>query len=251
MPITQVKVMREEGESLSPARFGPREIADMKKTMGSRTFVAQCQQDPTAEAGNILKRQWWKRWKELPSGFDIMVTSWDMAFKETQAGSYVVGQVWARRGSNFYLIDQVRQRMDFSETLVAFENLAKRYPLATGHLVEDKANGPAIMSALQNRISGIIAVEPQGSKIARAQAVSPIIEAGNVHIPDENTCGWVLDFVEECAGFRGEDGEINDQVDTATQAIHWLSQARAFTKDDLVDDRTFVDDDDTIGGFNE
>lgn len=250
-PVTGRIVERQAGEIMNPHRYGEKEVSDLRQAMGSRTFASQSQQNPTAEVGNIIKRQWWKRWTVLPSGFDIVITSWDMTFKETEEGSYVVGQVWGKQGSKFYLIAQVRQRMDFAESLLSVQNLARMHPIATGHLVEDKANGPAIISALQGKVSGIIPIEPHGSKMARAQAVSPIIEAGDVFIPDDSTCAWASDFVEECAAFRGESGELNDQVDAATQAIYWLSQARQFTQADLVDERSFIDDGDVTGGFSE
>jgi predicted phage terminase large subunit-like protein len=250
LPVSKREIIREENSILNPSRYGRKECDDLKQIMGTRTFTAQCQQNPTAEIGNILKRSWWKRWKVLPSGFNFLVTSWDMSFKETESGSYVVGQVWGRRGADYFLLAQTRQRMDFTDALNALINLSRQYPLATGHLVEDKANGPAIISALQGKISGIVPIEPHGSKIARAQAVSPIVEAGNVHLPDESTCAWVADFIEECAAFTGGDGEINDQVDAATQALFWMSQARLIDASELADEGSFIEDSNFGGGFS-
>ena len=126
---------------------------------------------------------------------------------------------------------------------------AARWPRAITKLIEAKANGPAIISALQGKVSGIIPIEPHGSKVSRAQAVSPIVEAGNVYIPDESTCAWVPDFIEECAAFTGQDGEINDQVDATTQALFWMSQARLIDTSELADEGSFIDSDNLGGGF--
>ena len=45
--------------------------------------------------------------------FDELMLSWDMTFKDTKGTDCVVGQVWMRRGADAYLLDQVRDRMDF------------------------------------------------------------------------------------------------------------------------------------------
>ena len=64
---------------------------------------------------------------------------------------------------------------------------------------------------------GIIAVAPEGGKVARAAAVSPGIEAGNVYLPHAQIAPWVTGFIEECAAFPN--GAHDDQVDAATQAL--------------------------------
>lgn len=251
-PISKRTVEREPGELLNESRHGQKEVDDLKRTMGTRTFVAQAQQNPTSEIGNILKRQWWKYYSVLPSGFDLIVSSWDMSFKETEDGSYVVGQLWGKRNADYYLIAQKRQRCDFAEALQMVVLMAQQHPEARAHLVEDKANGPAIISALQKKISGLIPVPPIGSKIARAQAVSPIVEAGNVYLPEPGLNAWVADFIEECAAFKGTSGEINDQVDSFTQALNWFHSAMLIDKSELMDDGvSFIGDDpdDSVGGF--
>lgn len=218
--------------------------------MGPLIFAREMQNERMDETTTILKRTYWKFYTELPTGFDIVVTSWDMTFKDTKSGSFVVGQVWARRGGDFYLLPiMIRARMDFVESLKCVENLARQHPAAVGHLVEDKANGPAVMSMLARKIPGLVAILPHGSKVARAVAITPPLAAGNVFIPDVSIAPWVTDFVEECAKFRGNDNEINDQVDTATQAIIYLLQTR-YADTETDDGETFMDlDGMNAGGF--
>ena len=143
-----------------------------------------------------------------------------MTFKDTAGTDMVVGQVWMRRGANAYLLDQVRDRMDFVRTLREFRVLAARWPQALAKLVEDKANGPAVIAMLNSRVAGIIPDEPHGSKEARASAVSPLIEARNVWLPAPELAPWVGDFVEECAAFPT--GAHDDQVDAMSQALNRL-----------------------------
>lgn len=227
--------------------------------MGPIIFAREQQNERLDDTTTILKRSQWKYYTELPSGFDIVVTSWDMTFKETKSGSYVVGQIWGRRGADFYLFPiMVRERMGFSDALIAVLNLAAQVKsvyhfVAQGHLVEEKANGSAVMSMLNKKLSGLVAILPHGSKVARAAAITPSLSAGNIHIPDKSIAPWVVDFVEECAKFRGADSEINDQVDTATQGVNYLLQTRYIgPEDEMEEDEGFIDSEsDEVGSFSE
>ena len=213
---------KETGELLWPERFGPPEIQDLKLRLGSYAAAGQLQQRPSPAEGGIFKRHWWRRYESIEDlrRMDTIIQSWDLAFKDTSNSSFVVGQVWARVGAYFLLIDQVRAKMTFPETLRAFRELNAKYPQCQVKLVEDKANGPALIQTLQREIPGIVAVEPAGSKEARAHAVSWLIEAGNVYLPQPSIAPWIDDFIEECAAFPK--GAYTDQVDCCTQALSRL-----------------------------
>jgi len=111
--------------------------------------------------------------------------------------------------------------MDFPSTLMTFRAFTQKHPNSRGKLIEDKANGPAVIATLRREISGIIPVNPQGGKEARAAAVSPYAEAGNIYLPDPKVNPWVWDFIEELAGFPA--GANDDMVDCTSQAIHYLA----------------------------
>ena len=84
-------------------------------------------------------------------------------------------------------------------------------------LIEDKANGSAVIQMLSREIQGILPVNPEGGKVARASAVSPLIEAGNIFLPHPLHAPSVNDFIEECAAFPN--AAHGDQVDAMTQAL--------------------------------
>lgn len=218
-PVSQKKFVREPGDILHSERQGEAEVEDLKISMGTRAFMAQAQQNPTSEQASLVKRSWWKFWTARPEGADITIQSWDFTFKETKKGSYVVGQVWKKRKAQKFLMDQIRARMDFPEMLTAMINLSLKWPEAVLKLVEEAANGPAIIATLQTKIPGIVPVKPIGSKRSRAsaQAVAPQIEAGNVLLPAD--APWVNDYIEEWAAFKGEGDVSNDQVDATSQAL--------------------------------
>ncbi len=217
---------REIGEPLWPD-FGFDEswAEETKRSVGSRTWSALYQQRPSPEEGEMFKRSWWNYYNVLPDSFDEIIQSWDMSFKDNDDNDFVVGQVWGRKGANKYLIDMVRDRMNFPTTLQSVLNLSARYPKAYVKLIEDKANGPAVIAMLKNKVPGLIPVNPDGGKVARAAAASAEAEAGNIYLPSPELAPWVHDFVEECAAFPN--GANDDQVDCFTQAINrWTSSPK-------------------------
>src|ERR1019366_6732851 len=143
------------------------------------------------------------------------IQSWDCAFKDLKTSDFVVGQVQARLGSRRYLLDQVRSRLDMPGTVQAIRTMSAKYPNSGAKLVEDKANGPAVIQTLKLEISGLIEVNPEGGKVSRANAVAPAVEAGDWFLPHPGIAPWVLDFIEECASFPN--GAHDDQVDAWSQ----------------------------------
>jgi predicted phage terminase large subunit-like protein len=209
---------RELGEALWPGKYDLDRLAEIKQTIGSRDWAALYQQRPTVEGGNIIQRAWWQYYESPPARFDEVIQSWDLTFKKTDAADYVVGQVWGRKGADKYLLDQVRAQMGFVDTVRAIHAMARKWPQAHRKLIEDKANGSAVIDAIKKEVMGVIPVQPEGGKESRAHAVSPQIEAGNVHLP--KWAPWVQDYVEEWANFPN--GKNDDMVDSTTQALNHL-----------------------------
>src|SRR5205085_9399959 len=149
-----------------------------------------------------------------------LLASWDMTFKDTQGTDFVVGQVWGRIGVDCYLLDQVRARMDFPATCQAVRQLNAVWPQLILNVVEDKANGPAVIASLRRYVPALVPEEPQGSKTARAAAVSPLVEGRNVYLPAPEIAPWIGDFIEEHAAFPT--GAHDDQVDGTSQALNRL-----------------------------
>ncbi|PTK37723.1 phage terminase large subunit [Staphylococcus hominis] len=188
--------------------------------VGSRTWASLYQQRPAPEQGGIFKREWFNFFNTQPARYDDMLISWDMTFKDSTASDYVVGQVWLKKGADFYCIDQVRDQMDFTQSLQAVINLKNKYPRCRRILIEDKANGPAIISTLKNRVSGIVPITPRESKEARAYAVTPFFEAGNVHFKQDIRS--LNDTIEEMVAFPA--ASHDDTVDATTQALNYFAQ---------------------------
>lgn len=153
---------RKAGEALCPERFDVEKLLKIKKRLGTYYFNALYQQRPAPLEGGSFKRNWWKFYDRLPNDFDLIIQSWDCTFKDNSDSDFVVGQVWGKKDANFFLIDQVRDRMDIVATMAAIRTLSAKYPQCSAKLVEDKANGTAVISLLNREIPGLIAIEPEG-----------------------------------------------------------------------------------------
>lgn len=207
----------EDKELLEPNRK-PREAVDKtKRELGSRGAASQFGQRPAPAEGAIFKRNGLRyyRKKDLPR-LDRQIQSWDMTFKEA-ASSFVCGQAWGQAGADCYLLGQRREKWGMSKTCDQVKLMSLDFPKAYKKYVEAKANGPAVVDMLKKIVSGFELVEPEGGKEARANAVEPMWESGNVYLPHPEECPWVEEFVEEVLGFPAMKND--DQVDCMTQAL--------------------------------
>jgi predicted phage terminase large subunit-like protein len=230
-------------------RFKDSYINDPTLTGGGlRAWSALYQGHPVAMLGNVIKQYWWRYWMprgvelppvtvkdkdgnllnidavELPDNFDRQIQSWDLTFKNSQGSDFVAGGIWASSGARIYCLDQIYERLDFPGTIQAVLSLTAKWPNAITKLVEDKANGPAVIAMLQKDVHAMVPVQPDGDKVARMSAVSPLIEAGNVFLPHPLIAGWVNAYIEQCCSFPN--APHDDYVDETSQALRHLMYAR-------------------------
>ena len=236
------------GELMDPVRLPQSLIDDVKRTLGPMNAAAQLDQLPVPEGGAVFKFPWLQFWSTTREGmyivtpgapaslivgkppqFDQKVDSWDCAFKGEEDSDYVAGQTWGRVGANFYLLDQEYGPMDFPATCNAVVRLGGR-SRSTAKLIEDKANGPAVVVTLQKKIPGVIAVDPRGGKFSRASAAAGLFEAKNVFLPDPDMPGyeWVREMLVELLSFPR--AKRDDRVDSTTQALLYLEENTSYLK---------------------
>ncbi len=217
------------GEALWPLKYNLDELEKIKASAGARAWSSLYQQNPVPDEGNLIKREWWRwygpgREKNLPTHFDTVLMAWDFAVQSKQTSDWTVGCVWGRKGTDKFLLDQVRVRVEFPAACQTVVSLCHKWPSAYKKLVENKANGPAIIQTLKARISGLVEVEPKGDKVARVNAIAPEIEGGNVFLPDPSLAPWIHDYLEEWSSFPL--GKHDDAVDASTYAIDELRKAQ-------------------------
>ena len=205
---------RKDGEALWDGRLCIKDLAKVRKlSPADWSSLWQCR--PAAAKGNIFERGWWKYYDDLPKGHMTFTYSLDCAFKDGDTSSYVVLQRWANQGPDHYLVDMKRARRDYRATKGLCRQEFRDHPEAMTKIIEEKANGAAIINELKEEFSGLVAVNPKGSKAARAMAVQGIVEAGNVHLP--RNADWLEDFLNETASFPW--AKNDDQVDAMTQYL--------------------------------
>lgn len=224
----------EPGAAVMP-EIKPLEIVmQERREKGTRVHETQERQNPPPDAGNMFKRANWRFYSSMDellwmldkqSGqrvarpWDDILQSWDCAFKGLDTSDFVVGQVWGRRAADRFLLDQFREQTGVKGTMSAISMMSEKWPRAMRKLIEDKANGPAVIELLKTAIPGLIPVNPEGGKIVRARAIEPIQESGNLYLPSPSIAPWIEEFIAECSVFpNAGSGGHDDQVDAMTQA---------------------------------
>jgi len=219
--------------ALVPELHSLEKLREQKGLMSDYWWSALYQQNPKPAGGNVFKAVGIQFYfpKDLPSSFDLVIDSWDCTFKDTDGTDFVCGGKWGKKGANAYLLRVVHKRMGFVDTAVSVEDLQAQPPRPSEVLIEDKANGPAVIDFLKKRVPRLIPIEPDGSKLARAHATTSVWEARNVFIPHPQTAVWVTgsqrtdhfisgSYLAEMTGFPA--AKNDDWVDMTTQALRRL-----------------------------
>ncbi len=240
----------EPGQLMWPGQWSRESLDGLKETMTPYAWASQYQQRPVPRGGGTFQSSWLRFWwdprlgpEPAPvrirdaDGFWIeckqklwapkrkdFTGSFDCAFKETKTSDFVVGQVWTRDNADYFLVDQRRRQADLPATLEMVRDLYSIYRMLPT-LVEEKANGAAVISSLQNEIDGMIPINPEGGKLARANAVAPLFQAGNVYLPHPDMFPWVKQAVEEITFFPKSRND--DVVDAMSQALVWMRERKS------------------------
>ncbi len=215
---------KEEGELLFPERF-PREVVDRDKAvMGIYAAAGQFQQRPSPRDGGIFKLHWFRDYKVLPK-LRYIVQSWDTAFKAKKTNDFSACTTWGvGYDGNFYLLHVYKERMEYPTLKKIMVKLWKQFnPMSI--FIEDKASGQSLGQEMKLPIPDdvdpsishklpIKLIEPDGDKIARANACTTIIEV-NVFLPEE--APWKQNYLDSMTAFPN--GAHDDDVDSTTQAL--------------------------------
>lgn len=212
---------------LCPALYPKEHVYAVKAKTPALIWDALDQQTPSALAGNVIKREWWKYYKDnqLPIHWDEIIACADLNFfkdkklKNDRTAYVILG----RRGAKIYVLHAFREILDFDVQVTEFHNLVKRYPKLGAKLIEDKANGHALENTLKNTIPGILLRPADQGKLARVLGVLQFFKAGNIYVPDDDVkYPWVKDFINEHANFP--QGRYDDQVDAMSLGLVYFQE---------------------------
>lgn len=259
-PIPEYDIRSPE-DALWEQRWPLKKLMLIKASVGSRDWNSLYQQRPTAEEGNIFRKQDWNYWApkgknlppvlvplgdgkvktvipvELPDDLTNLVQSWDLNFKDVATSDFVAGLVMGMKGADRFFLDYTMERYSITQTMEIIRTWSIKWPKATAKLIEDAANGPAVVSLLKHEIPGLILRSPQGGKVSRAFAVQPLQEAGNLYLPHPLIAPWVNSFIANAASFPN--GANDDDIDAATQGLiyyqdHTISYATSSSSSKVV-----------------
>lgn len=242
--VVRLPALAEEGDPLGRAldtsiceeRFTTEFYHKLRRTIGEVSFAALQQQTPVPASGLVFQKDWLRYYTTrehpiiengfavpfLPDVFTQEIQSWDMSFKDKAASDFVAGHVWKRAGANAYFVARTHDRLNFPATVNAVRAMSVAHPKTATKLVEDKANGPAVIDSLKHEISGLIGVEPEGDKVSRAWAITPMFESGNVWFPHPAIAPWIEKVKLEMWSFPL--GAHDDDIDAMTQALRKFQQ---------------------------
>jgi predicted phage terminase large subunit-like protein len=221
--IIEFPAILPSGNALWPQFWDIEELEALRNELPAAKWNAQYQQSPTGEEGAIVKREWWKRWKEdKPPLCEFIIQSWDTAFSKGERSDFSAGTCWGvffldenERDPNIILLDAIKKRMEFPELKeVAYKFYMEWQPDA--FIVEAKAAGAPLIFEL--RAMGIPVQEFTPSrgndKFVRINSVSDLFASGKVWAPETR---WADEVIEEMAAFPNAPND--DLVDSSTQAL--------------------------------
>jgi predicted phage terminase large subunit-like protein len=209
---------RRPGEALWD-RFPLSELPSVERgEISSRSFAALYQQRPVPAEGHIFKANWFEhRYVEMPPLKSIVVGA-DCAAKTGVGNDFSAIVTIGTDGKDFFVRDVVRERLEFADLARRIVGVQRRFSAGTVY-IEDASSGTPLVQELRRTTSlPIVGVPPRGTKVARAEAVSGLFEAGKVRLPRD--APWIDIFIDEFLRFPA--GKHDDQVDATSLTLERL-----------------------------
>ena len=221
--VISLPAIMPSGNSLWPEFWSLSELEKLRNELPISKWSAQYQQDPSAEEGAIVKREWWQEWeKDTPPVCDFVIQSWDTAFTKNERSDYSACTTWGvfymdedPKDSHIILLDSLKERLEFPELKERALQMYKEWE-PDAFIVEAKASGAPLVFELRRMGIPVQEFTPTrgNDKITRVNSVSDLFASGKVWAPRKR---WAEEVIEEMAAFPNSDHD--DLVDSATQAL--------------------------------
>ena len=207
---------------LWPEFWKKEELLKVKASLSLNKWNAQWQQNPTAEEGAIIKKEWWNVWEsERVPPVSYIMQSYDTAFSKKETADYSAITTWGifqpEEGGpdHIILLDARKGRWDFPE----LKSVAKeeyKYWDPDMVIIEAKATGTPLTDELRTMGIPVVNYTPSKGrdKHTRMHMVAPIFESGMVWAPDKK---FSEDVIEECVAFPN--GDNDDYCDSMSMAL--------------------------------
>ena len=220
--VIEFPAIMPSGEPVWPQYWKLDELEKVQASLSIPKWNAQWMQNPTSEAGAIIKKEWWRVWdeEEIPP-LKHVIQSYDTAFLKKQTADYSAITTWGvfypeeDGAANLILLDSIKGRYEFPE--LRREALQQYdYWKPETVVIESKASGLPLTAELRQMGIPVVNFTPSkgNDKHARVNSVAPLFESGVIWAPDKK---FAEEVIEECAAFPY--GDHDDLVDSMTQAV--------------------------------
>lgn len=225
---------------LDPVRLSREVLAEQLTDLGSRGYAGQYEQNPVADGGNIVKKEWFQYIS--PSDFSRLHGSEPIIFfadtayteKEENDPSGIIGT--CKIGNDLYVTCGKKVYMKFPELIRFMPTYvhANGYTRQSSVRIEPKANGISVIQQLKDstELNVTNTPTPTDDKNTRLNAASPSIECGRVILV---AAAWNEEFVDEICGFPAK--AHDEFVDLICYAIdhHLKAKKKKNNNSDLLD----------------
>lgn len=226
--VIELPAILPSGEPLWPEFWTIKELLAVKNTIDNRYWQAQYMQNPIADEGALIKREWWKPWtKEDPPVCEYIIGSLDAAAETNNRSNYTSLTIWGvfyiddeitgEKQANIILLESIRRRLEFPELKDLAYSMWKEWRMDS-FIVEKKSAGTQLYQEMRRRgvpVTEFTPTRASGDKAARLNAVSDIVRSGLVWYPAGRQ--WAQELIDEIAGFP--DYGSDDRVDTTSMAL--------------------------------
>ena len=205
-----------------PEYWSLEELDKVKATLPVKKWNAQFMQAPTSEEGALIKREWWRKYKDdyIPP-LQHVIQSYDTAFLKKESADFSAITTWGMfypdqdAPLNLILLDAIKGRYEFPELRRRALQQYKYWQPETV-IIEAKASGLPLTYELRQMDIPVINFTPSkgNDKHVRVNSVAPLFESGMIWAPDQK---FAEEVIEECAAFPY--GDHDDLVDSMTQAV--------------------------------
>lgn len=228
------RAITEKGEPLSPELFNLEALEKIKSDIsaihGEKYWLKEYMNTPFNAMGDTIKREWIKRFSEIPKDLDIY-QGWDLSVgKDPEKGDWTVGvTIGVKRVDDklyIYVLDVFRKRMDFDARLKAVVEQANKWKPLKIAIEENVFQYDTVQTVQKQTNLPIVGVRTIKNKVEKFSVdLAPHFENGKVFIKlDEEEYDSMGKPITTFDDFVGEllslpFGEFDDQADGLVLAI--------------------------------